>query len=320
MRIPPFALLLACTPLAACDRSDESTPRVGAGSVEWTAERIGTTDGLAVPEAARFDGELDVWFVSTINGNPSARDNNGAIVIVQPDAPSAEPRTLVAGGQGGATLHAPKGMAIRGDTLWVADIDVLRAFDKRTGVSLGDIPLTAQRATFLNDIAARPDGLYITDTGISFDTAGAMSHHGTDRIFHVGRGVATDIARGELLSNPNGIAWDDASGQWILAPFAGRVLQSLAPGDSIPTPLATGPGGYDGVLVLPGGTILVTSWNANAVMVLQRGDSVLVPLISGVAAPASIGYDPRRQVLAVPLFNDGRVEFYRLSRTPPRTP
>jgi hypothetical protein len=317
MRVTLLTVIIACTTLA-CDTPDRGIDDDAAPD-GWTAVRVGAAEGLQGPEAARFDAELDVWFVSATNGNPSARSNDGAILVIQPDAPSAEPRALVAGGQGGATLHAPKGMAIRGDTLWVADIDVLRAFDKRTGSPLAEIPLTAQRATFLNDVAIRPDGIYVTDTGIRFNAAGAISHPGLERIFHVSRGVVTEVASGQALSNPNGIAWDNDAARWVLAPFAGLALQALSPGDSVPVALATGPGGYDGVVVLPGGTILVTSWNVNAVLMLQRGDSVLVPLIRGVSAPASIGYDARRQVLAVPLFNDGRVEFYRVSRDPRRS-
>jgi hypothetical protein len=34
------------------------------------------------------------------------------------------------------TLHAPRGMSIVGDTLWVADADAVRGFDRRSGAPL----------------------------------------------------------------------------------------------------------------------------------------------------------------------------------------
>jgi hypothetical protein len=36
------------------------------------------------------------------------------------------------------------------------------------------------------------------------------------------------------------------------------------------------------------------------------------PLITNVAAPADIGYDSKRRVIAVPRFNDAKVEYYKL--------
>ena len=61
-------------------------------------------------------------------------------------------------------------MAIVGDTLWVADIDDVRAFNKRTGAVIADIDLSSQKATFLNDVASAADGaIYITDTRHPFD-------------------------------------------------------------------------------------------------------------------------------------------------------
>jgi hypothetical protein len=42
-------------------------------------------------------------------------------------------RRFVEGGREGATLNAPKGLAIVGRELFVADIDVVRSFDRITG-------------------------------------------------------------------------------------------------------------------------------------------------------------------------------------------
>src|SRR2546422_7709536 len=52
----------------------------------------------------------------------------------RPDG-AVENLKFIEGGHSGVTLNAPKGLAIRGDTLWVADIDVVRAFDARTGAA-----------------------------------------------------------------------------------------------------------------------------------------------------------------------------------------
>jgi sugar lactone lactonase YvrE len=221
---------------------------------------------------------------------------------------------FVQGGKGGVTLNAPKGMAIVGDTLWVADIDAVRAFNKRTGAVIANIDLRAMKAQFLNDVAAGPDGsIYITDTGIKFDDKGAMSHPGQDQIFKItGRKPSVAIKSDSALKNPNGIAWDGANGRFVLGPFNDKVVAAWKDGDSTVTPIATGPGGYDGVEVLSDGRILVTSWADSSVHAIANG--AIAKVVANVEAPADIGIDTKRNVLAVPRFTAGRVEYFTISK------
>lgn len=312
----PIHLLVAigAGALAACAKDQPAADTTSAGSTTGvaaaSAQKLGETAGFNVPESVRYDAELDVYYVSNINGNPSQKDNNGFIARVRADSTSVM-TMLVEGGKKGVTLNAPKGIAIKGDTLFVADIDVLRMFNRRTGASLGNVDLRAQRATFLNDVAAGPDGVYITDTGIAFDAQGGMTHPGVNRIFKVAGRTVTEAAKGDSLQNPNGIAWDQSGNRFILAPFGGPNLQSWTPGQATPTTLVAGPGGYDGVEVLANGNILVSSWTDSTVHVVHGG-SHMMPLVTNVTAPADIGVDTRRNVLAVPRFNNAKVEFYKL--------
>lgn len=315
MRHPIYLLVaIGAGALAACAKDQPAADTTSAGSTTGvaaaSAQKLGETAGFNVPESVRYDAELDVYYVSNINGNPSQKDNNGFIARVRADSTSVM-TMLVEGGKKGVTLNAPKGIAIKGDTLFVADIDVLRMFNRRTGASLGNVDLRAQRATFLNDVAAGPDGVYITDTGIAFDAQGGMTHPGVNRIFKVAGRTVTEAAKGDSLQNPNGIAWDQSGNRFILAPFGGPNLQSWTPGQATPTTLVAGPGGYDGVEVLANGNILVSSWTDSTVHVVHGG-SHMMPLVTNVTAPADIGVDTRRNVLAVPRFNNAKVEFYKL--------
>jgi sugar lactone lactonase YvrE len=307
--------VLGVLSLAACAKTSDrlaDSADTGAGA-EPVGMKTGETGGMNVPESVRYDADLDVFFVSNVNGNPSQKDGNGFIAIVRADSTSVV-RMLVESGKPAAggkaiTLDAPKGMAIVGDTLWVADITNVHAINKRTGASIADIAIPG--STFLNDVAVGPDGaVYVTDTGIAFDPSGNISHPGTNRIFRIaGRKVST-VAEGDSLRNPNGLAWDAAGKRWVLAPFDGKDVQSLAEGAKTPAMLATGPGQYDGIEVLADGRILVSSWADSSVYVISNG--AMTKMVSGVAAPADIGVDTKRSVLAVPRFNDGKIEYYMI--------
>src|SRR5467141_828114 len=170
------------------------------------ATKVAVVEGFLTPESVLHDPAQDIYFVSNINGSPTAKDNNGFISRVRPDG-AVENLKFIEGGHNGVTLHAPKGMVLRGDTLWLADIDAVRAFNAKTGAPVALADLSALGAVFLNDIAVAQNGaLYITDTGIKFDDVGNVLHPGPDRIFRVGPDMTvTDAARGDTLGWPNGM-------------------------------------------------------------------------------------------------------------------
>jgi sugar lactone lactonase YvrE len=301
------SVTLICTILlgGACRAEKKATPQAPAGP-----SLIATVDSLQTPESVKWDSAQDVYIVTNINGNPSVKDGNGFISRVKPDG-SIEALKFIASGQNGATLNAPKGTALRGDTLWVTDIDVVRAFDATSGAPLATVDLSGQGAVFLNDAAFGPDGaLYITDTGVRFDTLGNMTHPGPDRIFRIANdGSVSVAAQGDTLEGPNGIFWDQAGNRFVVVAFGGPSVFAWHSGDAAPSVIATGPGGFDGV-EMARGRLLVTSWTDSTVSAYETGHEVKV--ITGVPGPADIGYDARRNRVMVPLFTSNRVEIWQL--------
>ena len=296
----------ACTSERPAARTEtaavaDSTPAAAPAE----AKRVATASGLNNPEAVRYDADLNLWFVANVNGNPTARDNNGYISRLKSDG-SVDSLKFIESGKRGATLNAPKGMAIVGDTLWVADLDAVRAFNKRTGAPIITISL-AKRAKFLNDIAVGPDGIYLTDSGLE---GPKLDHTGPDLIFKVANRKATLALTLKNLAAPNGITWDSAGSRFVIAPFGAPTVVTWAPGDSAPTPLVEGKGQYDGIEPLGNEHYLLTSWTDSSLNLVSNGQ--VTRLAGGLASPADIGIDRKHGRVAVPQLMEDRVVFLDL--------
>jgi sugar lactone lactonase YvrE len=316
-RTPILTLTLATAlslGLGACNRRDTADDaRLADSAAVYEQEagmfrKVGETPNLQGPESARYDRDLDVWFVSNINGQVLGKDNNGFISRLRPDG---APYTIkfIEGGKKGVTLNAPKGLAISGDTLWVADIDVARAFNKRTGALIANIS-TQPRARFLNGATVGPDGaVYMTDTGVLFGPKG-VSHPGPDQVFRITRGGAKAVLTSPKLDGPNGITWDSRHRRFVIVSFLGKGIYGWKPGDKDVESIGSGPGQQDGVTFLPDGRLLVTSWTDSSLFVLENGRARRVA--AKVPSPADIDVEAKDSRVAVPLLMENRVEFWAL--------
>jgi sugar lactone lactonase YvrE len=301
-----MAVLLAT---AACGRDKNTSKAATHGPViDSTAPgRTATANGFKTPESVRYDSAGDVFYVSNINGSPVAKDDNGFISRMKPDG-TIDSLELIAGGRNGVTLNAPKGLALVGDTLWVADIDAVRAFNVRTGAVVATVDLTPFHAVFLNDVCVGGDGaIYITDSGMK--PSGATMTHvaGADRIFRIDAAHHATIAlASDSLHWPNGITWDASGKRFIVVPYD-NVPQILAwrPGTPQPVIIGYGSGQYDGVEILADRRLVITSW-ADSTISIRDGN--VRTAIRELPSPADIGIDTRRMHVAVPLLTKDRVE------------
>jgi hypothetical protein len=266
--------------------------------------------GFQGPESVKYDAEQDVYFVTNMTGPGSEKDGNGYISRVS----ASDPRSAVVfaqGGKNGVVLHSPKGTALHGDTLWVCDIDALRGFDRHTGAPLANLDFAPLGAVQLNDVAIGPDDrIYITDTGIIMSRKGVI-YKGPSRIFTVGPNAHIDTLKvSPQVPWPNGISWDSAGKRWIVVTFDafdGQVHAISRGGDSSAV-LRHGSGRLDGLTMLADGGIVYASWVDSSIHVL-RGTRDR-KLIREVPEAADLGFDSRRNLLAIPLSTLGRVQLW----------
>lgn len=308
MRHSAFALAVLA---ASCTTPPADRAATTSTADTTEATRVTVVSGFDLPESARWDAAQDVIFVASITGSATGKDNNGFISRMRPDG-TIDSLRFIQGGRGGVTLHAPKGMALIGDTLWVADIDMVRAFNARTGAAITAVDLRRHSAVFLNDVAAGPDGsIYVTDSGLRFDPD-SVRHPGPDRVFRIDPSRTASVAiEGAMLDTPNGIAWDAAGNRFLIGGLrTGAPVLAWRPGSSTVDTVATGPGGYDGIEAVGDGTFLVTSHDASSVFLLRNDSLTLVA--DSLTQPADIGWDARRRHLLLPTLAENTVEIWKV--------
>jgi hypothetical protein len=282
-----------------------------AGANASRAHHVMRVQGFDFPESVRYDAQQDLYFVSNMLGYGSAKDGQGYIARVS----AADPRrsdVFIQGGVNNVHLDAPKGMAIQGDTLWVADIHVVRGFDRRTGAPVANIDMLPYDPVLLNDIALGPDNaLYVTDTGIIMSRVGVAYEKGS-QIFRITPGRSVSVyAKSEVLSHPNGITWDSAGKRMLVVTFhpAQSELYSIGPNNQKQT-ILSGLGRFDGVESLQDGRVLLTSWSDSTLQIVRNGKAER--LVNDLWQPADLGVDTRRNRVAIPLALQGRVEIWQL--------
>lgn len=299
-------------PIAQGDTSKEMAPASAAGNVA-AFTRTGETKGLDSPESAIFDSIQGVWFVSNIVGGSTEKDHNGFISRLKGDG-LLDSLHFIRSGVNGALLDAPKGLALHGDTIWTADIDVARAFDSRSGKPLATVDFRPLHAKMLNAVVVGPDGrIYITDTAIQMAGA-APQHVGPDRIFVIDAGLKPSVAvEDSAMDGPNGISWDRTKNRFVVVGFMGPAITTWTPGSAHVQPLVKGAGQFDGNEVLPDGRVLVSSWADSSLYVLI-GDSLRRVVSGGLPTPADLHVNTQTMTVAIPLSSQNEIVYYSIPK------
>ncbi len=294
----PSAAPATSTSAAASASAAEPAPPPGPKPVFHLA-------GFQTPESVLYDEGADRYLVSNINGKPTEADNNGYISEVSPDGKIVKEKWIESG-KNKVTLNAPKGTAITGGVLYVADIDTVRMFDAKTGNPKGDIKIAG--ATFLNDVAAAPDGkVYVSDSGLKLGASG-FEPTGTDAVYVIEKGKAKPLAKGKDLDRPNGVLAAD-KGVWVVS-FGPSGLYRLDEKGQKQDVTKLPKGSLDGIVKV-GDDFYISSWESSSVYKGKPGGTFEVA-IPNVKSPADIGLDKKRSRILVPLFMENAIEVYEI--------
>lgn len=265
-----------------------------------TLELSWELDGLKNPESVIYDPQLNLLYVSNVNGAPDAKDNNGFISIVSINGNMLNEKWVEG-------LNAPKGLALHGRTLYVADIDELVAID----IDHGQISnrYKVADAKFMNDVTADDTGnVYVSDMVLN-------------RIYRLSNGQIETWIESDELENPNGLHFtedDIILGAWgkMTDGFATEVPGHLkrisittknisSIGDGSPV------GNLDGVEGNDETGFYVTDWLSGGLFHIDaKGNNTkLLELSQG---SADLGYIADKSLILIPMMNDNKLLAYKI--------
>ena len=255
--------------------------------------------GLKTPESAvqAKDGRI---FVSEIN--EFGKDGDGQISVIGLDGKVS----VYASG-----LDDPKGLAIIGESLYVADkTKVLKVTpDGKSSVFVAPDQFTST-PIFLNDIEADLQGnLYVSDSG------DILGKGGGGAIYKISPDAKVKLLINDQqdprIKGPNGLLADDTGNFLLEVDFVSGILYNLNTATGELTDVAEGFGGGDGVVHHSNGTMYLSDWkNGKIFSVNTKGDVTL--LKDGYKASADIAITKDEKYLLVPDMKAGELDFIPL--------
>ncbi len=261
-----------------------------AGAGELKLEKAWETDSvLTTVESVNWDAMRGVLYASCISGYPTDKNGKGFIAKLKPDGTILELNWVTG-------LNAPKGAAIVGATLYVTDVDVLVAIDIPSGDIIGRYP--AEGATFLNDVAAGPDGaVYVSEYA---DISAVYRFDGKKMAIWF---------KDERIPRPNGLV-AEADGLLVGSGDNGNIVK-VAYADKTVTMLDRSRFGVDGLIPYEGGFI-TSDWSGHVIFLKDRKVDILIDSTAEKVNAADLGYIPGSKLVLVPTFFDNRVVAYKL--------
>jgi hypothetical protein len=250
--------------------------------LKWETDTLLTTC-----ESVLHDEDLDVLYVSNINGAPDKKDGNGFVSKVSMDGKVTE-QFWVKG------IDAPKGMGLNKGKLYVTDINRVHEIDTQSGKITRTY--TVEGASFLNDIAVDNDKIYISD-----------SNEGS--IYLIEAGNLSTWKEG--LQGPNGLFAEN--GKLLVGLWGTKSINTIDLSSKAVTLQTDSLENADGIEGIGNSEFLVSSWNGmvhhvdsdwKKTMILDtRPDSINA---------ADIEYVKSKNLLLVPTFFKNTVVAYEL--------
>lgn len=250
-------------------------------------EKIWETDSIInLPESVLPDVKAGVLYVSVMGNSADDKDGIGGVGKLDMNGKVIN-LDWVTG------LNSPKGLAIYGDKMYVADLSDVVVIDIPKGKVELTIPI--EGAKFLNDVT-------VSDKGIVY-----VSDSRTKRIHQIINNE--DIVYMENIDGVNGLK---AVGDDLYIAGGGKnLLKADAKKNMIK--VAGLPYGGDGIEPIGNGDFLFSSWSGYVYYVSANGTyELLLDTHLEKKNTADIGYDPVKKIVYIPTFFKKSIMAYQL--------
>ncbi len=248
------------------------------------------------------------YYIANANGDPGTRDNKGFISKANQQGKVTDLH-FIQGGKNSVTLHSPRGMAIVGSVLYVADLDVIRGFSKDTGEPQVTIAFTRFHSRSLTGLTADAEGiLYVSDaeSNTIFRIDPTQDH------------TVTIYAQHASLSQPHGLAVHPRNGHIVGVGWEDGKIFEIDEKGSIHELFVNSffRGGFynlDGIDFDRYGTMYVSDMTAGKVWRIRANLKKEV-IAEFLISPAGIGVDRANHVILVPYLYANGAEINGLER------
>lgn len=284
-----------------------SAPALSAAELKVLSEQ--TVTGFGHVESVAYDPKGMVLYTSDFGPDlkPADKDGKGQISKVSLDGKILEPRFLPAAGQ---TLNKPKGIWIKGNRLWVTDIDSVWVFDLKTKEGK---KLELPGITFANDPTVIGDTLYVSDNR----SDQLVRVYPADFLKAKAAPKITVVFKGKSVF-PNGL-YPGKNGTLLMVGFESKEkphgIYRLALGRDAPTLISDNIGMLDGLYRTTRGNILATDWVSGSLFQWNKATG-MKQLATGFKGPADFCVVPNKKglLVVVPDLVKGELRFVQLGR------
>jgi len=281
----------------------------GAAAAELKVLSDKAVTGFGHTESVAYDPNGKVLYTSDFGPalKPADKDGKGKITKVSLDGKILEDGFLPAKGQ---ILNKPKGIWIKGNRLWVTDIDSVWVFDLK---SKDGEKLELPGITFANDPTVIGDTLYVSDNRsdklVKVEPADFLKSKTSPKITTIfaGKGVF-----------PNGL-YPGKNGALLMVGFESKDkphgIYELGLGKDTPVQLSENIGMLDGLYHMSNGDIIATDWVSGSLFQWNKKMGVH-KLATGFKGPADLCAIPNNKglLVVVPDLVKGELRFVQLGK------
>ena len=261
------------------------------------------SEGILHPESIAYSVQHEAFFVSNVaSGNPVETRPVGYMSRISKDGKVINSKWVIG-------LHAPKGIAIVGDDLYVSDVTRVH----RISISKAKILKTfsVKGSKFLNDVVADAKGnIYISDMF-------------SDIIYRIQDNKISPWMQDPRLANCNGLFTDGKEHLLIVkwgTDIDPKTLATKSPGVMALVPLSKSgeiilikeiQGNLDGITVDASGMLWISDWMNGDIFTMSKQGKVRKMFNLGPGA-ADLTFAKDLNLLMVPQMNQNKIIFIQL--------